>query len=306
MPDRLRARAALTALLGLVAAVGIHAAGPAVAWGKPARHVIIAIGVIVEVVLAGLLVALHWRTAAQRETQDAAGTGISRPAPGQRKRAASSRSEHAAPSENEPAADDLGAKLAVYINGALVIGLVAIPVAILFASVQPITRRRQVAAPVPLPSNGRHVGAHGGRADGGAINLTLVRELLIAALLAAVVAIAIMIWRGHRSRRPRTDVPMAPPADTPADLARAVSSGRVALRSVDDARAAIIACYVAMEQSLAAAGAARTVADTPDELLARAVAAQLVSGAPAGRLTGLFYEARFSTHPMPMSHRDEA
>ena len=61
-----------------------------------------------------------------------------------------------------------------------------------------------------------------------------------------------------------------------------------------------------MEGTIAEAGAARAVAETPDELLARAAAAQLVNAAPAGRLTGLFYEARFSTHPMPSSRRDEA
>jgi hypothetical protein len=310
MPDRLRARAALTALLVLLAAAGIHAAGPAVAWGHPARHVVITIGVVVEVVLAGLLVALHRRTAAQREMQDARRTGIGRPAPSGSRRPALSRSEHAARNESEPAADDLGAKLAVYINGALVAGLVAIPVAILLASVRPITRRRQVPAPVPLPSRGGRLSAHGGRADGGGISLALLQELLIAVLLAvllaALIAIAIRAWRRYRARRPRSDVPLAEQTDTPADLARAVESGRVALREVDDARAAIIACYAAMEESLADAGAARTVAETPDELLARAVAAELVSGAPAGRLTGLFYEARFSTHPMPRSQRDDA
>ena len=54
-------------------------------------------------------------------------------------------------------------------------------------------------------------------------------------------------------------------AEDPEDLREAVESGRSALRTVDDARAAIIACYVAMETSLAERGTARGVADTPDE-----------------------------------------
>jgi hypothetical protein len=54
------------------------------------------------------------------------------------------------------------------------------------------------------------------------------------------------------------------------DLREAVESGRSALRTLDDARAAIIACYVAMENSLARRGAARGIAGTPDELPARA------------------------------------
>src|SRR5258708_34009754 len=61
-----------------------------------------------------------------------------------------------------------------------------------------------------------------------------------------------------------------------------------------------------MERSRADRGTARTVADTPDELLARAVAAGTVRGAAAGRLTALFYEARFSTHPLGAGQRDAA
>jgi hypothetical protein len=94
--------------------------------------------------------------------------------------------------------------------------------------------------------------------------------------------------------------------DDSAELHKAVESGRSALRSVDDARAAIIACYVAMEGSLAGAGAARTAAETPDELLARAVASGLIHGPAAGQLTALFYEARFSSHPLADASKGDA
>jgi hypothetical protein len=90
------------------------------------------------------------------------------------------------------------------------------------------------------------------------------------------------------------------------DLLEVVESGRWALRAVDDARAAIIACYVAMEASLAEHGAARAIADTPDELLTRATAMGLVRGTAAARLTALFYEARFSSHPLDRGQREAA
>ena len=90
------------------------------------------------------------------------------------------------------------------------------------------------------------------------------------------------------------------------DLREAVESGRSALRTVDDARAAIIACYLAMEQSLAERGTARSLADTPDELLSRARARGVVRGTAAARLTALFYEARFSSHPLGPGQRDAA
>ena len=87
-------------------------------------------------------------------------------------------------------------------------------------------------------------------------------------------------------------------AEDPEQLREAVESGRSALRTVDDARAAIIACYLAMETTLAECGTARGAADTPGELLARATEAGLVRGAAAGQLTALFYEARFSNRPL--------
>jgi len=125
--------------------------------------------------------------------------------------------------------------------------------------------------------------------------------LLVLVLVAAVV---ISIWWSTRLRRPAPPLPIA---DLSADeLREAIESGRVALAGIDDARAAIIACYIAMEQSLADRGARRAVADTPDELLARAVAANVVRGGAAGRLTTLFYEARFSTHALVGGQRDAA
>jgi hypothetical protein len=65
-------------------------------------------------------------------------------------------------------------------------------------------------------------------------------------------------------------------------------------------------CYLAMEASLAERGTARAIADTPDELLARARATGIVRGTAAARLTALFYEARFSSHPLDHRQRDTA
>jgi hypothetical protein len=128
--------------------------------------------------------------------------------------------------------------------------------------------------------------------------------LLIVVLLAAV---ALSIWWSRRFLRPslpRKEGGLI--AEDPEDLREAVESGRSALRALDDARAAIIACYVAMETSLAERGTTRAVADTPDELLARATQSGLVRGSAAARLTALFYEARFSSHPLGRSQRDAA
>jgi hypothetical protein len=131
----------------------------------------------------------------------------------------------------------------------------------------------------------------------------LLYTLLVLLLLAAI---AVSIWW---ARRLRPAVPARDDAlivEDSEDLREAVESGRSALRTVDDARAAIIACYLAMEQSLAERGTARSLADTPDELLARARARGVVRGTAAARLTALFYEARFSSHPLGPAQRDAA
>jgi hypothetical protein len=134
----------------------------------------------------------------------------------------------------------------------------------------------------------------------------LLYTLLVLALIGGIVVCAVLLRRrqpGHEVLAPDA----APPAESQrTDLQEAVSSGRRALAELDDARAAIIACYAAMERSLAAAGADHEAADTPDEFLTRAVAGGLVRGAAAGRLTRLFYEARFSAHELTAAQRDTA
>ncbi|MGH3151706.1 MAG: DUF4129 domain-containing protein [Streptosporangiaceae bacterium] len=132
---------------------------------------------------------------------------------------------------------------------------------------------------------------------------TLLWALIIVVLLAAVV---LSVWWARRLHMPAGAREDGLIAEDSEDLREAVESGRSALRTVDDARAAIIACYVAMETSLADRGAAREAADTPDELLARATTSGLVHGGAAARLTALFYEARFSSHPLAARQRDEA
>ncbi len=124
----------------------------------------------------------------------------------------------------------------------------------------------------------------------------IVAVILLLMLIAVLICLLLIVrWR----RAARVSNPMVPDEDLSGQLRQAVQAGRRALAGLDEARAAIIACYVAMEQTLATAGAVRAVAETPDELLARAVAAGLVRGEAAGQLTALFYQARFSARPLP-------
>ncbi len=271
MPDRVSPRAVLAVLLLLLTIAGIGAAGPAIGLHRPPRPVLLTTAAALEVVLAGLLVALRWRV---------------RPAVG------------------------VGARLRPLLSGTLVTGLIAVPVATLIGSIGEIRRLRPVHKG-RLGSAGHPARSHVARARPSAVGPAIGHDVLIGLLIAAVIVVVILAWRRRRAwaRLPRRDNLADEETGTPADpaaAARAVGSGRLALRELDDARAAIIACYLAMEESLAAAGAGRGVAETPDELLARAVAAGLVIAAPSASLTALFYEARFSTHPLPAQRRDAA
>ena len=126
--------------------------------------------------------------------------------------------------------------------------------------------------------------------------------LLVVVILAAI---AVSIWYATRSRA-AAPAPVFVEDTTEEELREAVAEGQAALAELEDDRAAIIAAYAAMERRLAERGTARGAADTPDELLARAVASGTVRGAAAGRLTSLFYEARFSTHPLASGQREAA
>jgi len=267
MPDRIRARVLVTALLIMLTVAGIRAIGPAGDWAKPSGDVAV-VGLLLEALLAAMYVALRWR----------------RP----------------------PPARDLPGKLRKIVSAAVATAFLGVLLGLLFDAYdnnpgQPGHR----AGPVTIRPSARITPVRVTKIPRS--HLPALREVLIAIAIIAIIAVLIVVWHRRRIAGPRLAVPADLGVDEAADeLARAVESGRLALRDIDEARAAIIACYVAMEQSLAEAGAARGAAETPDELLVRAVAAGLVPRGPAALLTELFYEARYSTHPMPASKRGQA
>lgn len=83
-------------------------------------------------------------------------------------------------------------------------------------------------------------------------------------------------------------------------LVKAAEMGLAAMNAPgQDARTAIIACYLAMERGLVYARAAAPLAsDTPMEVLARAFEHGALHDASARELVALFEEARFSPHAM--------
>lgn len=118
-------------------------------------------------------------------------------------------------------------------------------------------------------------------------------------LLLLVLAVACLLLARRRAQ------PAVDAGGARAAVYAALDAADDAMRDVVDPRAAIIACYAAMERVLADGGVRRLAAETPGELLARAA---VLNRAPeaAARLTALFLEARYSSHPMSAADRDDA
>jgi hypothetical protein len=267
------ARPAIAGLLLLIVIAGIGAASPASSGRGPLYHDALAVGAALELLLACLEIAL------------------------------------AVVARRAAAASHPAAALRSALQRIIAVAMIVVVV----IAVANIAARKRGALLQQLLTHGRKPSPrksaplqHALRAGSADHVGYLVYGVVAVIVLAALIALVIVVARARtRPRRP-AGYADEPPADEQHDLRMAIDSGLRALHAVDDARAAIIACYVAMEGSLASAGAARAVAETPDELLSRAARAGLVRGPAAARLTELFYEARFSTHPLPPGAKDAA
>ncbi|MGH3251540.1 MAG: DUF4129 domain-containing protein [Trebonia sp.] len=268
-------------LLVVLVLAGLRGTVPAPRWDGPLKADGVAIGIALEVVFGVLLLVVRVREAAARRVADSTPYDAA-----------------AAEADIEPP-KALRFTLTYVLTASMVgIAVVLLTDLHLHFFTKPNQLRPQIPnlhhTVKPLPKSG----------GGGSVHIPLgpiLYALLIALIVAAVV---VSIWWAARLRRPAA--PLVIEDVSTDDLREAVNEGRAALAAIDDARAAIIACYLAMERRLADRGTARGAADTPDELLARAVASGTAGGGAAGRLTALFYEARFSTHPLVAGQRDAA
>jgi hypothetical protein len=266
-------------LLVILGLAGLRGAVTAPRWNGPLRHDGPALGLALEVILVLLLVLTTRRR---------------------------SRAMRAALVGGVPV-NDVAAKLRGVLTVVLGAGMIAVAVAIFLSLHLHLNGKIPAQSSVgvkPIPKHRTLPPQASQSGPGFNVPLSVILYVLLVILL--VVAVLLSVWWSRRFGPSFAGKTSGFLAEDPEDLREAVESGRLALRTVDDARAAIIACYVAMETSLAERGAARAVADTPDELLARATTSGLVRGTAAARLTALFYEARFSSHPLGRGQRDAA
>ena len=268
-------------LLVVLVIAGLRGVVPAPRWNGPLKADGVAIGIALEVVFGALLLVVRARDAAARRVV-----------------AAQPYDAAMADKDIEPPQ-----ALRFTLRYVLTACLIAVAVVLLtdlhlhfFVKPKPTPpAANKPKSPLEPPLN------HGG---GGSLHIPLGPILYALLIVAIVAAVVVSIWWSTRLRRPAA--PLVIKDVSTEELREAVNEGRAALARIDDARAAIIACYAAMERRLAERGTARGAAETPDELLARAVTDGTVRGGAAGRLTALFYEARFSTHPLGAGQRDAA
>ncbi len=116
-----------------------------------------------------------------------------------------------------------------------------------------------------------------------------------------IVAIVAYVIAGRRAARP-----LDADEELAAQLAAALDESLDALRAEPDPRRAVIAAYARLELVLAANELARREAETPNEYLARILDDLDVERRSVERLTGLFTEAKFSSHAVDAAMKEEA
>jgi hypothetical protein len=119
------------------------------------------------------------------------------------------------------------------------------------------------------------------------------------ALVGVVLCLAALaMWLSlRRYRKPYVPIPLGDGADgLAADVAHSISDAIDDLEAEPDARRAVIAAYARMEGVLARSGLRRGQSETALEYLERVLLGLTTRGDAVRSLTGLFQEARFSTH----------
>lgn len=197
--------------------------------------------------------------------------------------------------------------LAVLFLLALVGVLAAIVFAVYFIGLQ------RVAEPIPAAPSGSPAPQHPAAPPGtetdqpvltgtGLFLATAAAGTLVAVAVTGLVVVTVNTQRREDTEEPEDESPAAgdlPTTDTET-LVKAAEMGLAAMNAAgQDPRAAIIACYLAMERGLVyARGLAPLASDTPMEVLARAFEHGALHEASARELVALFEEARFSPHSM--------
>jgi hypothetical protein len=139
----------------------------------------------------------------------------------------------------------------------------------------------------------------------------VVSAICLAAIVTVIVMLLWILVRDRLMQRRRAlpvDAGRLPTvADTERHVRAAVDVGLADLDDADaDPRRAVIACWLRLEAAAAEAGTARETGDTSTDLVARLLADHMVSADVLAGLAAVYREARFATHTVDETMRDQA
>jgi len=110
-----------------------------------------------------------------------------------------------------------------------------------------------------------------------------------------------------KGRPIRVEPGVPPPPAVHAEVAAALDAGLAALADGEsDARSAVIACWVRMEEAAAEAGTPREPSDAPGDYVIRLLSTQAVSRSVLDRFAWVYRQARYSTGPVDDRMRETA
>lgn len=153
----------------------------------------------------------------------------------------------------------------------------------------------------PAPSN---------QPDASAIHLPswvgpLALTVLFVLLLTGAAIFVYLMLKDRFAARPQQLTVEVPVEERRAQVLAAVDAGLAELDE-GDPRAAVIACWVRLEEAAAAAGTPREPGDTPGELVLRLLTGHQVSSAVLYDLAAVYRLARYATHDIDVTMRDQA
>jgi len=139
--------------------------------------------------------------------------------------------------------------------------------------------------------------------------LGVAEGLLVLAFLGILALIGwLLLRRGLRSKE--RELKQAPVPDKQAARDSVIAAVDAGLSELDDTetdpRRVVIACWVRLEQAAAAAGTAREIGDTSTDLVARLLAEHRVSAPVLYPLAEVYRLARYATHTVDTTMRDQA
>jgi hypothetical protein len=131
--------------------------------------------------------------------------------------------------------------------------------------------------------------------------------LAVALVVAYLIWLVVRSWLESATRRPGTSSSGAGTLTRREAVLAAVDASIAELAREDgDARSAVIACWVRLEDVAEAAGTIREPGDTPSELVTRLLGDHQVSAGVLTSLADLYRTARYSALPIQTSMRDQA